>query len=89
MDHEVEDVQESGFQYQAESFEAFLSRYWIENEILVSQYDSPLRLTWNRASLRSTHNRGHYNKGAERQDPSAGSFRWRGCVWDASIFSKV
>ena len=40
MDHEIEDIEESDFQFQAESFEAFLWRFWIENEILFAQHDS-------------------------------------------------
>lgn len=40
MDHEIDDLKESDFQVCAVSFEAFLSRFWLENEILFAQLDS-------------------------------------------------
>ncbi len=40
MECEIEDLKETDFQIWAVSFEAFLSRFWLENEILFAQYDS-------------------------------------------------
>jgi hypothetical protein len=40
MDYELDDLKESDFQFEAVSFEAFLSRFWLENEILFAKYDS-------------------------------------------------
>src|SRR5262245_644456 len=40
MDYEIDDLKETDFQIWAVSFEAFLSRFWLENEILFAQYDS-------------------------------------------------
>ncbi len=40
MDYEIEDLKETDFHIRAVSFEAFLSRFWLENEILFAQYDS-------------------------------------------------
>ena len=40
MDYEIDELKETDFQVWAESFEAFLSRFWLENEILFAKYDS-------------------------------------------------
>lgn len=43
MDYEIDELKESDFQYQGESFEAFCSRYWLENEIQFARYEeSPM-----------------------------------------------
>jgi len=39
MDHEITDIKETDFHIWAVSFEAFLSRFWLENEILFAKYD--------------------------------------------------
>ena len=39
MDYEIEDLKETDFQIWAVSFEAFLSRFWLENEILFAKHD--------------------------------------------------
>jgi hypothetical protein len=33
-------LSEAEFQFQAESFEAFLVRFWLENEITFAEFDS-------------------------------------------------
>jgi hypothetical protein len=40
MDYAIDELKESAFQFWAESFEAFLMRFWLENEILFAKYDS-------------------------------------------------
>lgn len=40
MDYELDDLKETDFQFEAVSFEAFLCRFWLENEILFAEYDS-------------------------------------------------
>ncbi|MHC5538810.1 hypothetical protein ACYOEI_11360 [Singulisphaera rosea] len=40
IDYEPEDLTETEFHFEAVSFEAFLSRFWLENEILFAKYDS-------------------------------------------------
>lgn len=40
MDYEVDEVRETDFQFQAESFEAFLQRFWLENEIEFAKYEA-------------------------------------------------
>lgn len=40
MDYELDDLNETDFHFEAVSFEAFLSRFWLENEILFAKYDS-------------------------------------------------
>ena len=40
MNHEIEDLKEEDFCIWAVSLEAFLSRFWLENEILFARYDS-------------------------------------------------
>ena len=39
-EYELDDLNETDFQFEAVSFEAFLSRFWLENEILFAEYDS-------------------------------------------------
>lgn len=39
MDYELEDLKETDFHVWATSFEGFLSRFWIENEIMFSESD--------------------------------------------------
>lgn len=39
-DHEIEDINETDFHIWAVSFEAFICRFWLENEILFARYDS-------------------------------------------------
>jgi hypothetical protein len=40
MDDEIDDPKETDFRFESVSFEAFLSQFWLENEILFSRYDS-------------------------------------------------
>ncbi len=42
MDYETDEVKETDFQFQAESLEAFLLRFWLENEIQFAKYDAAL-----------------------------------------------
>ncbi len=39
MDHEIDEIKETDFGFEAESVEAFICRFWLENEILFSRYD--------------------------------------------------
>ena len=39
MDYEIEELKETDFHIWETSFERFLSRFWIENEILFASYD--------------------------------------------------
>ncbi|WP_339746207.1 hypothetical protein [uncultured Rubinisphaera sp.] len=39
MDHEISDLNENQFQIQETSFERFMAKFWIENEILFAEYD--------------------------------------------------
>lgn len=39
MDYEIEDLKETDFHIWATSFEAFMSRFWIENEIMFADCD--------------------------------------------------
>jgi len=40
MGDEIDEPRETDFQFCAESFEAFLLRFWLENEILFAKYES-------------------------------------------------
>ncbi len=40
MDYEIEDLKETDFEVQETSFERFISRFWVENEILFAKYDN-------------------------------------------------
>ncbi|TWU12508.1 hypothetical protein CA54_13320 [Symmachiella macrocystis] len=40
MDYEIEDLKETDFRFEAVSFEAFLSRFWLENEISFAEFES-------------------------------------------------
>lgn len=40
MDYELDELKETDFHFEAVSFEAFLSRFWLENEIQFAIYDS-------------------------------------------------
>ena len=40
MEYEMDELKETDFQFWAESFEAFILRFWLENEILFAEYDS-------------------------------------------------
>ncbi len=39
MDYEISELKETDFQIQETSFERFLAKFWIENEILFAEYD--------------------------------------------------
>jgi hypothetical protein len=40
MDYELDELKETDFHIRETSFERFLSRFWIENEILFAKYDN-------------------------------------------------
>ncbi len=39
MDYDLDELKESDFVFEAESCEAFICRFWLENEILFAEYD--------------------------------------------------